>query len=492
MIRKLKISKSSFVLVLLILVFLVWVGVFFLKDPPVWPDEAFYADVAHNLATENRLGSDLWQGVIPGIETHALFYPPVFFYTLAFQTALFGISILAQRLFSVLAALGVIVIFYAFSRRVIKSASPWFSLIPVSLLVFDFMFLKASRLSRPEIFVLFWGMLALYLYRKATDNFNLSRSNLFLSLSGLSASLAFLNHPVGIFVAAAIVLDWFWHLKTKIVLSRKFYLFSLCFLLPVVLWIITLLPNSDLFFQQFSLAVQRKSIDRQWLFIALTQQPFPVIALYCYYLFLTLVFSVYVFVRRRKEYLLPFLLLILTWGMAIWGKQNWYYVLPLPFLYLSGGILLAKLDPKKQRWIIAGVLILPVLLNLWIQLLLFSTNTGQSYAQFAKAVAVSVPEKSIVFLSSIPDPYFGFKMYNKNVQLYEFPVLQTPLANYEEVLGRCDYVVFNGSYEEVLFGDFLVRYLEANQSEIVKIGQEADYQTLIVKLKPRTERQSID
>jgi len=82
-------------------------------------------------------------------------------------------------------------------------------------------------------------------------------------------------------------------------------------------------------------------------------------------------------------------------------------------------------------------------------------------------------------------------MYNKNVQLYEFPVLQTPLANYEEVLNKCDYVVFNGSYEEVLFGDFLVKYLETNQSEIVEIGQESDYQTLVVKLKPQTERQSV-
>ncbi|OIN94291.1 hypothetical protein COS81_04000 [candidate division WWE3 bacterium CG06_land_8_20_14_3_00_42_16] len=488
---KLKITRSSLIFGLLISIFLGLVCIFFLTDPPVWPDEALYADIAANLATQNRLGSNLWQGVIPGIETHALFYPPVFFYTLALQYTLFGVSILAQRLFSVLAALGVIVIFYAFSRRVIKSAVPWFSLIPVGLLVFDFMFLKAARLSRPEIFVLFWGMLALYLYRKATDNFHLSRSNFFLSLSGLSASLAFLNHPVGIFVAAAITLDWFLRLKTRIFLSRKFYLFSLCFLLPVVLWILSLLPNFDLFLQQFSLAVQRKSIDRQWLFIALTQQPFPVIMLNCYYLALSLFFAVYFFVRRRKEGLLPFLLLAFAWAVAIYGKQNWYYVLPLPFLYLAGGIFLAKLNPKKQRWIIAGVVILPVLMNLWVLALLSSANAGKSYAQFSQAVASSVPEKSIVFLSSIPDPYFGFKMYNKNVQLYEFPVLQTPLANYEEVLNKCDYVVFNGSYEEVLFGDFLVKYLETNQSEIVEIGQESDYQTLVVKLKPQTERQSV-
>jgi len=33
--------------------------------------------------------------------------------------------------------------------------------------------------------------------------------------------------------------------------------------------------------------------------------------------------------------------------------------------------------------------------------------------------------------------------------------------------------------------------LETNQSEIVEIGQESDYQTLVVKLKPQTERQSV-
>lgn len=78
----------------------------FLKEPAVWPDEAVLADIASNIVHENRVGTDLWQGLIPGIENHDLSYPPVFYLTDALWIKIFGLSIVNLRLLSVIFSLG--------------------------------------------------------------------------------------------------------------------------------------------------------------------------------------------------------------------------------------------------------------------------------------------------------------------------------------------------------------------------------------------------
>ena len=92
-----------------------------LDNPPVWPDEAYYADIALNLLRENRLGTDLWGDMIPGSRTNFYQYPPGLFYLFAGLFSLTGPSIYFQRLLAVIAGAGFLVGFYFFCKKVIGS-----------------------------------------------------------------------------------------------------------------------------------------------------------------------------------------------------------------------------------------------------------------------------------------------------------------------------------------------------------------------------------
>lgn len=157
----------SFLVFNLVIVFILIGLALFLKEPPVWPDEAIYADIAQNLVQDNRLGTDLWRETIPGVENYALWYPPVFFYLLSFWFKIFGFSIINQRLLSFLMAIVVIIFYTLLSKELIKKDKNNLALIVIlSLfgLISDVVFLKASRVSRPEIFILAFGFVAFWFF----------------------------------------------------------------------------------------------------------------------------------------------------------------------------------------------------------------------------------------------------------------------------------------------------------------------------------------
>lgn len=100
-----------------------------------------------------------------------------------------------------------------------------------------------------------------------------------------------------------------------------------------------------------------------------------------------------------------------------------------------------------------------------------------------------VPKNKTVFLSAIPDPYFGFKKKrDKQNKLYEFPVLKTDKKNYLKILNDSDYLIYTGSYETLVFGNFLQSYIEKNKEEVYYLNEPYQYQALIIKLKPKTKR----
>ena len=78
--------------------------------PPSWPDESLYADVAYNLKHHYQLSSSLWQHFVPQTEYRALWYPPLHFHLVAFSHFLFGFSLFSQRLISLVATSGVLIL----------------------------------------------------------------------------------------------------------------------------------------------------------------------------------------------------------------------------------------------------------------------------------------------------------------------------------------------------------------------------------------------
>lgn len=454
-----------------------------LKYPDIWPDEAIYADIANNLSTENRLGTTLWQGLIPNVESYAFWYPPVFFYILAFWEKLFDLSIFSQRFFSLLIGSFVVFLFYFFSKIFFKKNSLWFILLFLFMLVTDFNFLRAVRISRPEIFVLFFGIISFLFYIK-------NKKSIGLSIAGFFSSLAALTHIIALFIPLSIALHFLIINKLNSFKSKYFYIFLFSFLVPIIIWLTSIYPHIDILKEQILLAVIRKNIDQTWLlYVFSSNQPFLIKILNFDYLFFALIFVIFAFIyRKNKNYLFLTIIIVLSFSFAIFSKQFWYYLYPIPFVYLGITLLLLQNLKKIYKHILVTFILILILTNIALQSLIIFDGWEKSYENYTLEILKIIPENKTVFLSSIPDPYYAFKTKDRNNKLYEFPVLHTKKENYLNVLNNSDYIIYNGSYDAPIFGDFLENYIKKNGLNFYKVGELSGYKTLIIELKPKKER----
>lgn len=470
----------------------------FLKEPSIWPDEAIYTDVAKNIINGNRFATDLWKGLIPGVEKHIYWYPPLYFYSVALWLKAFGISITSQRLLSIFLALGILIIFYFISRLFLKnykqlSIPNWIILLSVAALSTDLTFIKAAKVSRPEILILFLGLLSLFFFLKTISvNF---------IISAFFASLAFLTHLIGIFIFLSLATFQLLTQKIEIIKSKNTYLFILFFLLPFIIWIISIYPNYDLFIKQTFPAFSRKTSEELWLISEIKNQNVSLKVIYIYYILTSLIFIIYSFFYKNKQNLLLTLLLLFSWFFALYGRMGWYLVFPVPFIFLAINLLLTQTyfnyKSAKKGTVLPKYLFLLALTSVFIFITLsikvrlelnqslFGDNF--SYEQYIKKITEKIPPGNTVFLSSIPDPYYAF-LGKDEYKLYEFPPLGDNLQNYLTVLDEADYVIYNSHYEYLSFGNFLPVYINKNISEIYNIGEVNQYRTMIIKLKPKKER----
>ncbi|MDO8638039.1 MAG: hypothetical protein Q7R43_00560, partial [Candidatus Daviesbacteria bacterium] len=95
-----KILFYSGILLISILPLIISFNLLYLKDPPIWPDEPVFYDMARNLITNDSLSTRIYTGTSSDVKNTGLGYPPLFFYTLGYFTEIFGSSIETIRLLS--------------------------------------------------------------------------------------------------------------------------------------------------------------------------------------------------------------------------------------------------------------------------------------------------------------------------------------------------------------------------------------------------------
>lgn len=488
-------KKSLFVFFLVnILIIFFFLGIaLLLKEPPIWPDEAIYADIVTNLIKEKRLGTDLWQGTIPGVENYALWYPPVFFYFLFFWFKIFGFSIINQRILSFLIAIIVLIFYSLLVKKIInidKSKTLFPAVVSLFALVVDVVFLKASRVSRPEIFILFFGFLSFWFFWQSLNH---RRSFFFVILSGLFSALAFLTHTIALFIPISILSFVLVKKKLPIFFSHQFYLFLVSFFMPIFIWFISIFPYFEILKKQMALAIQRKNLEWPWLWIALHDQPLTIKLIIVLYLVLTFLFLIISLMNKNDSKIFLTLIILFSWVFSTYGRMFWYFVFPVPFIYFSFALTFSEIKNNFFRQIYMLIFIFLIALNIKLNIDFISTQSNQNYSynRFINNILKIVPENKTVFLSSIPDPYFGFKEKrgNKN-RLYQFPVLKTEKEKYIKILNKSDYIIYTGSYETLIFGDLQQKYIEKNKEIIYPINEPYQYQALIIKLKPKNQRLS--
>lgn len=196
-------------LIVLFALFILSSSVLLLKLPPVWPDEAIYADVVLNMINEGRMGSDLWQDAIPGMRNGAVWNPPVFFYILYLWFKIVGFSIVKQRLLSVIFTIAFLAIMYRFSKLFIHHKKRWLPVILIGAILGDYVFsLWGFYINRPEIIVLTFGLLSLYYFQKNLSAKKIDKSQTYnIVFSGIFASAAALTHFIGVLFYVSILLS---------------------------------------------------------------------------------------------------------------------------------------------------------------------------------------------------------------------------------------------------------------------------------------------
>lgn len=484
--------RKAIVLILIIILSLAALRVDFLTNPPVWPDEALYADMARNILVGKLPSTLLWQHLIPGVENAALWYPPVFIYLIAGAFRIFGFSIIIQREISVGAAVGLAVIFYFLVNRLNPNSKRKFYWVPALvafLLIFDGNFLAAGRLSRPEIFVLLFLFSGIFLFLKTDDRKD--EKLIVLFFSGVCFSLAFLCHFLAIIYWPLIPLQiYFGDSKHRL---RKLIIFVTGIVGPLLFWLFLLWPNRSVFYQQMLIVFgSRQKIPFSFwdfLFIAVD---WPNRLLGLSYI-LTGILYIFSFLKNRWRHQIWLLgALVLSWFGYIIGKMTWYVVYLVPFVYLCLGVLIREEFTRKKKWTV-GLISCLLLVLLLINGLKFiravkssQREPDESYFQFANTIKKLIPDGKTTYLSVIPDPYFV--LVSPGRKLYEFPAAPADRNNFLQVLDTSDYIVINDQLESIYFGDLLNRYIYNNARSIIYVKSDIYTQAAVIELVPPSMR----
>ena len=447
--------------------------------PSIWPDEAVYFDIAHNLVSHGRLATDLWSGLVPGVEHMALWNPPVFFLALAAWLKITGFSLLSQRAFSAVTGAAVLLLLYALARRLLPPRPSWLAFLPPVFALADFHFMRATRVSRPEIFVLFFVLASLNLFLARRPS---RPSPLLLSLSGLLLSLAILTHPLAAFFLIFFGYCFF-HDRHRLHL-RSVISFFLGLFLPIIVWLLAIHPYWSYLYDQMHLAAIKKFSEAPWLILTFQGANTGLKLVYATYLAVSVAGLKQILTKPSSQHNNLLVLLATSWFMAIYGRMFWYYVYLVPFVGLTA---ISQVKPtshfqlKHPPLAISALFIITSLYSM--KDFIAASGSRLSYQDYSTAVAEALPPSSTVYLSAIPDPYYALAPTSDRYRLIEFPVYPLDKTDYLAVLDRADYIVTTGNQEQLIFGSLFPDYIKANSQDSTTIGPSGGYQATIIKLK---------
>jgi len=467
--------KKIFAFIVIFSLYFTINSILWLNHPPVWPDEAQYADISYNLNTTSKIKSDLQPGILNS-EKQIYWYPPFLFYIFSTGYRYLGFSINTQRIFPVVMGALALLFIYFLSVKIIKDKKV--PLLILLLLLNDLIFMRASRISRPEMIILALNLVAYYLILK-------SKSIKSFLIAGILCGLGIILQPYGL-ISIMII-----SLYTLITEKQKGLIKLFIFFIPIFLCILWWFYKIDFKFDYWLVAMKansmRKALEKNYF-----QQLFEDSDKWLSWLHMTFfIASIYSFVyllfKSISNKLFVLLGLAVSWLFVFMGKQHWYFVYFIPFFYLSY-FLIIKNEIKTNRRVnlilSSLILVTIVIINLHFSFVILKSlsRNNFSYDLYAKTITQKIPNKAHVFVSSIPDPYFELRK-NKTLKITQFTGLPGFKKEYLNMLERADYVVYNGTYDYV-YGDLLKNYIKDHTLSTLSIDNGPDqYQGYLIKLK---------
>lgn len=445
----------------------------FLKEPPVWPDEASLAYLS-SVSTGNLI-------------TDYKIYPSLYIALLSGWFKINNISIETQRILSVLAGFIFIIIFYFFVNKISINLSKnnFLIIVPIILLIIDFTFLQATRIGRPEIFTLLFGMISIYLLYIFIANGYYKYS--LLGFSIIFAILAFVFHINGIIYLLTFFVVFALTFKKLYKNNKQIIIFPAIFII-IFLTFFSFIIN--LSFSNILTRFEIAGIQDTWILTVLTSKPLEMKLMYLLFISITLLFFCYTFFKRELRLFVITFPLLLSWIILILNKDFWYAVYLIPLAYLAIFILLENYVTHRAKFyglIFVCLLIFLSNLKLHLDILFIEGGNRYSYLQFISEIQKTIPDGKSVFTSAIPDPYYAFTN-RKNNKIVRFPQSFVDKANYINELDEIDFIIYNGPYGHRFYGDLLEKYLEINTLKSYQIGTTDQYNATIIELKPTNQR----
>ena len=457
----------------------------FLKYPPVWPDESLFANGAINLLRHKTLATTLLSGVVPGIEQRTYLMPPGYYCYLACVFAVWGPSIFAVRLASLAASLLVMGLTYSLGLR--SGLGTWLSLIPVSLLALDSVFLRAGLIGRMDVLALGFILLALRLSlgRGYPRHFpiNPSGSSTYFPaapfFTGLACALAFLTHPIGAVAVVGVGAAW-----SQLGTARRWPVLLRMlagFFSPMLAWFVYIIQDPGSFVAQFGSQLMRKAGRHPATLARLMENlvlnfgqwglPQELMGL----VWVCGLLGLFLAARRRRELLVLSATQLVILAAILWSKEIWYPVYLAPLTALGLGLLLAAEEPwglrrklfaarphrsasarteerldLRKAYVPGLALCVSVLFArgnirhlLQINALQNRIYQGRTnYLGFCKDISAVIPPGSRTLISVIPDPYLELAK-RPDLALREFVPEGFPVDRdrYRRYLAASDYIV---------------------------------------------------
>ncbi len=468
-------NLSYFLLGLLPLLFCA--GILFLNDPLVWPDEAIYVDIAKNWLQTGVLKTNLFNNAVYGLKTIAAWYPPLYFYVLGFWIKLFGSGIVGVRFLSLIIAVFTLFLTYFLAKRLLNSSK--LALTVMLLVSFDYFFNRSARIARMDMFNLLFLLISFCLvFFKQPASFRQ------LFFTGIFSGLAVLSHPLGL-ISAVVITGWLMLNDLKVKLKKIVVFLLPTFLLPGI-WLWSLKPYWQIFWQQWGLQIDRKNHFATYLYTLWQGQDLSWRLLLGLYLLIFILLAGAVFYKKNNTNLFILLGLSVSSVMLLYGKEMFYPLYLQPFIGLGTVYLFALFTQNNHELKPFAQLVIGLIFFLHIHFFLQTYNLNYdnnfNYHLFGQTIKQNLPNKGTLYLSALPDPYFALQE-NPEFIFLEFPTMYTTDKQYYSLLDKADYVIYNQ-----LFDSRLPAYLKINQdsSQTLKAG---NYDIILAKLKPITKRQ---